>query len=304
MKVSDDLLIKYSSDLIGIGYQCRTKANRQKAKELREKEQSFTKAQQALIDININEEDAVKLAQSNKILDCISSCRRAHNGPMTTVEELNSLVQDSKRSEKELHKSLNLEIRLRKLTFTNVKMTCPLFRQQKLSIELKRKNLESLISIQLVLQVKADMNDLEVTITECSENVETDQQPGEANHRIYHDHSQVEKDGACQVPNQASWLPTAGECIVGLFADSYYQGEVIKVEDDYVEADFLIQASIAQMEKGSSLWKRPSLDRSERHKLHRSSVLPIRPVLELNRYSTHRTITYELINDDLLKKFT
>ena len=57
MKVSDDLIIKYSSDLIGIGYQWRTKANRQKAKELREKEQSFTKAQQALIDININEED-------------------------------------------------------------------------------------------------------------------------------------------------------------------------------------------------------------------------------------------------------
>ena len=94
---------------------------------------------------------------------------------MTTVVELNSLVQDSKRSEKELQKSLYLEIRLQKLTFTNVKMTCPLFRQQKLSIELKRKNLKSLISTQLDLQVKADMNDLKVAITECSENVETDQ---------------------------------------------------------------------------------------------------------------------------------
>ena len=154
---------------------------------------------------------------------------------MTTVEELNSLVQDSKRSEKELHKSLNLEIRLQKVTFTIVKMTCPLFRQQKLSIELKRKNLESLISTQLDLQVKADMNDLEVAITECSENVEKDQQPGEANHRIYHDHSQVEKDGACQASNQTSWPPTEGEYIVGLFTDSYYPGEVIKVEDDYVE---------------------------------------------------------------------
>ena len=172
---------------------------------------------------------------------------------MTTVEELNSLVQDSKRSEKGLHKSLNLEIRLRKLTFTNVKMTCPLFRQQKLSIELKRKILESLISTQLDLQVKADMNDLEVAITECSENVETDQQPGEANHRIYHDHSQVEKDGACQVPNQTSWPPTEGEYIVGLFTDSYYPREVIKVEDDYVEAEFLIQASIAQIEGVKSM---------------------------------------------------
>ena len=48
-------------------------------------------------------------------------------------------------------------------------------------------------------------------------------------------------------PNKTSWPPTEGEYIVGLFTDSYYPGEVIKVEDDYVEADFLIQASIAQM---------------------------------------------------------
>ena len=32
MKVSDDLIIKYSSDLIGSDYQWRTKANRKKQK--------------------------------------------------------------------------------------------------------------------------------------------------------------------------------------------------------------------------------------------------------------------------------
>ena len=135
--------------MIDSGYIWRTKANRQKSRELKEKEQSFTKAQQALIDVDVNEDDSIKLTQSNKILNCVSACRKVHNGPITTIEELDSLVQDKKRHDMALHKSLNLEIRLHKLTFTHVKVTCPLFQQQKLDIEQKRKNLESLISTQL-----------------------------------------------------------------------------------------------------------------------------------------------------------
>ena len=44
-KASNDLIIKYSSDLIGSSHQWRTKANREKAKELKEKEKAFTVAQ-------------------------------------------------------------------------------------------------------------------------------------------------------------------------------------------------------------------------------------------------------------------
>ena len=93
-EASDNLIIKYSSDLIDSRCKWRTKANRQKARELKEKEQSFTKAQQTLIDVDVNEEDSIKLTQSNKILNCISACRKAHNGPITTIDELDSLVQD------------------------------------------------------------------------------------------------------------------------------------------------------------------------------------------------------------------
>ena len=90
-KASDKLIIKYFSDLIDSRYKWRTKANGQKARELKEKEQYFTKAEQALIDVDVNEEDSIKLIQSSKILNCISACRKAHNGPITTTEELDSL---------------------------------------------------------------------------------------------------------------------------------------------------------------------------------------------------------------------
>ena len=84
-----------------------------------------------------------------------------------TTEQLHKLVNERKCEEddhKELHKSLNLEIRFRKLSLTEVKNTCPLFRLKGLSVDQKVKNLESLIYSQLDLNVLADMGDLESVI--------------------------------------------------------------------------------------------------------------------------------------------
>ena len=79
-----------------------------------------------------------------------------------------------------------------------------------------------------------------------------------------------------QDANLTCWPPNEGEFIIGLFTDGYYPREVIKVQGEYIEVDFLVQVSIAQVKKDSSLWKRPSIDRSERHKVH------------LNRFSNAR----------------
>ena len=150
-----------------------------------------------------------------------------------------------------------------------------MFQQQKLNIEQKRNNLESLISTQLNLQVKVDMSDLETATTECSENVETE--------KVFDDDSlgkelqQLKEVTINQDANLTCWPPNEGEFIIGLFTDGYYPVEVIKVQSEYIEVDFLVQVSIAQMKKDSSLRKHPSMDRSERHKVHRSSILQIRP---------------------------
>ena len=65
-----------------------------------------------------------------------------------------------------LQKALNLEIRFRKLSLTNVKDPCPLFRQRGLSIDEKKRNLKTLISSHLNFCALASLEDLEIAITE------------------------------------------------------------------------------------------------------------------------------------------
>ena len=65
---------------------------------------------------------------------------------------------------------LNAEIRLRKLTLTKVKANCPLFKQRKLSIDEKVRNIKSLIDTQLSFKTLANMEDLESAIMSAASN--------------------------------------------------------------------------------------------------------------------------------------
>ena len=99
------------------------------------------------------------------------------------------------------------------------------------------------------------------------------------------------------------WPPNLGEYVIALFTDGAFPGEVTLVDGDYLEADFFVKATIVQIKKRDSLWKRPSLEKREHHRIHKNSVLPIRPVFGVNRYSTHRIVIYDLLNADLIEKF-
>ena len=56
------------------------------------------------------EEDDAKLPMSNRVIKCISACKKSHGGPFTAIEELNDLVEKWKESEKSLHTALDLDI--------------------------------------------------------------------------------------------------------------------------------------------------------------------------------------------------
>lgn len=142
----------------------KLKTNRKIARTLEIKQQKFDQKQKELIASNVDEEDAAKLATSNKVIRCVSACKKSHQGPITTIEELDTLVQDWNGTEKGLQKALDLEIRFRKFTFYKVKTTCPLFKQCGLTVEQKVKNLTTLITSQLECRVLADMMDLENAI--------------------------------------------------------------------------------------------------------------------------------------------
>ena len=62
--------------------------------------------------------------------------------------------------------SSNLEIRWQKLTYIDIKTTCPVFMQKVLTIKQKVKNLQSLIETQSGMKILADIDDLEAAIVE------------------------------------------------------------------------------------------------------------------------------------------
>ena len=51
------------------------------------------------------EEDDAKLAMSNRVVKCVSACKKSHGGPFTAIEELNDLFEKWKGSAKSLHTS-------------------------------------------------------------------------------------------------------------------------------------------------------------------------------------------------------
>ena len=137
-KCTSDLVIKYSKDLVGDEYQWRKKANRSAAKEIEIKEKEFSEKQKQMVKLGVDEADINTICTENRVIKVISQCKTSHDGPVTTIEALHNMVRDKSGDDKELHKCLNLEIRFRKFTLTEVKSTCPLFRQKGLSVQEKK----------------------------------------------------------------------------------------------------------------------------------------------------------------------
>ena len=283
-KANNDLVIKYSKDLIEPKvYYWRSKANKKKSKDMNYTEKEFNETQKRLLASNVDESDVVILTQKNKVLHSISKCKEKHNGPITTVDDLNKLLKEFENNEKLLNASLNAEIRLRKLTFTNLKVSCPLFRQTKLSIQEKVKNLTILIKSQLDMKVLADMSDLEDAIR-GAESCFLSKKP---------------EVGSSNSPDCIN----VGEHVVGLFEDGFYPGEVLKFGNGYVTADFLTPVNLKQNYSNASLWKMPASASADIHELEEDCILPIRPVLQISKFSNSRLVIYELLNIDLMEKF-
>ena len=153
------------------------------------------------------------------------------------------MIESWSGTEKALHTSLNYEIRLRKLTFTQVKASCALFKQKKLSIAEKKRNLLSLISTQLEFKTQAEMVDLECAIKEASCVVESES--GDESEDEDVEESDSSKD---DVPtNDDIWPPLKGQFVYGLFEDGVFPGEVIRVFKKKVKISILVPAKVAKI---------------------------------------------------------
>ena len=203
-----------------------------------------------MIALGVDEEDALKLTYENKILRCVAACKRLHNGPLTTVDELDHLLETWQGTEKALHSSLNVEIRLRKLTFTKIKADCQLFKQRNLSIDQKFRNLKSLIDSQLEFKTLADMTDLESAIMNTS--ITADHEHAENEDRTSLP-TETTRTSSQEISNKMDWPPKKDDYIYGLFEDGVSPGKVVSATADEVSADFLIPATVPMMKGGKSL---------------------------------------------------
>ena len=114
----------------------------------------------------VDDLDATNICSDNKLIKCVADCKKSHNGPIIDVDGLETLTENLSSDEMTLQKALNLEIRFRKLSLTNVKDPCPLFRQRGLSIDEKKRNLNTLISSHVNFCALPSLQDLEIAITE------------------------------------------------------------------------------------------------------------------------------------------
>ena len=238
-KATSDLVIKYSKDLIGDDYQWCTPANRTAAKKVKTKQSDFNEIQMELIKSGVDDVDASNICTENKVIKCVSECKKSHNGPVDNVEELKMIASKLSSNEKSLHKALNLEIRFRKLTLTDVKATCPLFRQKGLTIYQKVQNLETLITSQLEFRALAGMEDLEAAINKGDQDLVNEAngnniQNPEIDAKV---HDTVVREDTVGV--DAETLFKEEDFIIGLFVDGPYPGKIVKVNPETIVGNFM-----------------------------------------------------------------
>ena len=76
----------------------------------------------------------------------------------------------------------------------------------------------------------------------------------------------------------------------------------MELDEDEVRVNFMVPL-IIKRETRFGLWKWPSFN--DEHVIVKQSILPIRPCLDISLlHSTKRNVVFELLNNDLVQKFT
>jgi hypothetical protein len=193
-KSTDDLIIKYSQDLLGNKFEWNTFKMRKKVKDMDMMQKEFDDKQKSLIEAGVVPADAILITSQNKIQRVVEQCRRSHGGPISEESEIENILAKFE-DDKSKKTALVLENRFRKFTVLNIKESNPLFKQQNLTVEQLSTNLKLLLKkTDLTLSSTATMADLELVLSK-------DDSQGEAS--------------PCSVSIQDEHLPNAWPPVVG-----------------------------------------------------------------------------------------
>ena len=230
-----------------------------------------------MIKAGVDDLDANNICSGNKLIKCVADCNKSHNRPIIEVDGLQTLTKDLLSDEMTLHKALNLEIRFRKLSLTNVKDTCPLFRQRGLSINEKKRNLKTMISSQLNFCALASMEDLDVAITEYDVGDGAQRKDRTVQHLSTETDDMMIPDSESGDKEEPDDDFKVDEFIIVLFEDGPYPGQMLGSKGDKIKTNFMVPL-IIKGETRFDLWKWPSVN--DEHVITKQSILPTCPCLD------------------------
>ena len=265
------------------------------------KQKKFEEKQREWIKAGVDDLGTTNICSDNKLIKCVTGCKKFHNKPIIDVDGLETLTKDLFSDEATLYKALNLEIRFRKLSLTDIKGTYPLFRQRDLSIDEKKGNLKTVISSQLNFCVLASMENLEVAITEYDVADAAQRKERKVQHLSTETDDMMIPDSESGDKEEPDDDFKVDEFIIVLFEDGPYPGQMLGSKGDKIKTNFMVPL-IIKGETRFDLWKWPSIN--DEHVITKQSILPIRPCLDISlRHSTKRNVVFELLNSDLVQKF-
>ena len=263
----------------------------------------------------LEDADVAVVTTVNKVQRVVTQCKKSHGGPLSDVFELHDIVGKysiNDGSEKKLHSILNLEVRYRKFTMTNVKDICPLFRQKGLTVTQKVKNLELLLESQSIgFTANATMEDLESAVmyeSNADENEPGNMQPATAAATVINESvvpiaideiAEADTTTTSERVEHATlssfWPPIETEFVCALLEDGFYIGQVDKVREDQLHLIYLVPKS----SDDRKYWVWP--EREDKDWIRKEYVMEIYPSLSIARkLSTKRKVVYELMNEEII----
>ena len=283
-KAGDDLIIKYSKDLLNDpGKWCNAKMRR-KAKKIDDQQKEFTAKQKQLVDAGVTPAEIVAIESDNKVHRVVEFCRKNHNGPINSEEELDALVATL--DEKKLKSALTHEIRYRKFTTLNIKDSNPLFKQRNLSNEEMATNLRLLLhKTDMALSSTVTMEDLEQVV----ENFDCNEFLSENDASVHQHPFRV------------------GEFIAVNFVGGYLIGEVVGyVDEENIKVNYMRPKKVRTAdvnEHPRRFWYWPRGKHAEDTRI--DCILPVRPsdLILAVPPSTGTNLVFRLDNVDILDRF-
>ena len=184
-------------------------------------------------------------------------------------------------------------------TMTNVKDSCPLFRQKNVSVETKVKNLQLLIYVQIMgYKATATMEDLESAIKEDVD-IDLENEVGSDTSRS----QSIEEDTVSSAAKENIILPEnhilAQKKEEFVLEGGFYIAQVDSVQDNKIWVSYLKP----KQDNERTHWMWPDI--KEEEWVEQDFLMEVYPALIKidSKLSTKRNIVYELLNEEVINVF-